>query len=289
MRFLFPFSTIPQGSSVVIYGAGEVGYDFYRQLKTSDYAKLILWVDRQYEWFRKLNLPVDSPSELKSLRYDYIIVTAERKSVFELIYNDLIKLGVAQEKIIWKDDYSVHENIVFSYKDRKIKEEEKAAIKINPLELVNNNRLDIIIRYLYAKDILADSNHAISRNLYLKFVKEQWEDQEPTDNFISAYFSEYTIKRGSRAFDSSFIDLVMSIKQNGFYKEQFVPIDRKGRLINGAHRVAAALACKVDIWCVKYPFEGLYYKCDKSSLEKMNFTIDEIELVIAELNSLILH
>ena len=280
MRFLFPLSIVPKGSKIIIYGAGEVGYNFYRQIRTSKYAQLVAWVDRQYEWFRMLNLPVDPPKKIEAVEFDYIIVTAERRAVFDSICKDLSEMGIVQERIIWQDDYTVHENIVYSYKDRNLEEESRRAVQISPLKFIRDDRLDIVIRYLYAKDIHDGENDQTHRNLYHKFVDRQWNGQEPTENYISAYFSEYSIKRGTEAFDSSFISLVQSIKKEGFDRKYFVPVDRKGRLINGAHRIAAALACGVDVWCLEYPFDGLYYVCDKASLVTMEFSDDEISRIV---------
>lgn len=282
MRFLFPFSIIKKGSRIVLYGAGEVGYDFYRQIKTSGFVELVLWVDRQYEWFRVLNLPVSSPTEIKNTSYDYIVITAERESVYDSICKDLYLNGIKKEQIIWKNDYSIQESIVMSYKDRDLLEEEKKAEKCSALNFINKDRLDIVVRYLYAKDIhnhFSDNTH---RDMYLKFIKEQWNEKEPTENYISAYFSEYTVKYGSAAFDNAFISLIKNMEKNGFDKRHFLPVDRYGRLINGAHRVAAALACKLDVWRLSYPFDGLYYVCDRESLEKMGFSNDEIQIVIDE-------
>ena len=279
MRFLFPFSSIPKGSKIIIYGAGEVGYDFYRQVRTSKYVQLVAWVDKQYEWFRVLNLPVDPPEKIETSQFEYIIVTAERRTVFDSICKDLRDMGVAQDRIIWQDDYTVHENIVFCYKDRNLEKESREAVQRNPLKFIREDRLDIVIRYLYAKDIHEHIEEKTHRNLYLKLIDRQWNGQEPTENYISAYFSEYTIKRGSEAFDSSFIDLVQRIGEEGFDRKYFVPIDRQGRLINGAHRIAAALACEVDAWCLEYPFDGLYYVCDHNSLVTMGFSDDEIRRI----------
>ena len=279
MRFLFPFSIVPKGSRIIIYGAGEAGYDFYRQIKTSGYAELVLWVDRQYEWFRVLNLPVDSPDEIKSADFDYVVVTAERQEVFSSICGDLQEMKIEQERIIWQNDYTVHENRVYSYRDRNLDEECRNAVRVSPFKFIRDDRLDIVIRYLYAKDIHEHIENQIHRDMYKKFIDRQWGGQEPTENYISAYFSEYTVKRGVEAFDSAFADLVKSIEQDGFDRKYFVPVDKKGRLINGAHRIAAAMACEVDAWCLEYPFDGLYYECNERSLENMGFSVYEIGLI----------
>ncbi|MCR5733683.1 MAG: hypothetical protein K6G22_03655 [Lachnospiraceae bacterium] len=286
MRFLFPFSSIQKGSRVAIYGAGEVGYDFYRQLKTSGYAEIVLWVDRQYEWFRRLNLPVDEPAKISSADYDNVIITAENRPVYESIRNDLLKMGVPDNKLVWFDDYTIHENIVLGYEDRDLEEEMKDAVQGDPAIFINEKRLDIVIRYMYALDILRDVKNGYSEGLYRKFIINGCDAKEPTENYISAYFSDYSCKRGIKAFQDSFIRLVHSVNDEGFRRDQFLPVANNMILINGAHRVAAALACKKSIWYVTYPFSGLRYKCDAGTLKELGFTDDEIRTIVECYNNI---
>ena len=43
--YMFPFSKIPQGQRVIIWGKGSIGTQFFKELTTTNYAKKILWVD----------------------------------------------------------------------------------------------------------------------------------------------------------------------------------------------------------------------------------------------------
>ncbi len=286
MRFLFPFSKVPKGSRLVIYGAGEVGYDFYRQLKTTDFASIVLWADRQYEWFRKLNLPVDEPGKIADADFDYVVITAENRPVYESIRNDLLDMGVPDSKLLWFDDYTVHENRVLGYKDRDLEAEMKNALQGDPVMFLNEDRLDIVIRYLYAGEILKGVNNGYGEGLYKRFIIQGSDAKEPTENYISAYFSEYSYKSGIEAFQESFRKLVLSMKDQGFRRDQFLPVTNNGRLINGAHRVAAALACKTSIWYLTYPFNGLRYACDGEKLLEMGFTDEDVKAIKEEYKKL---
>lgn len=286
MRFLFPFLRIPHGSRIVLYGAGEVGYDFFRQIKTSGFVELALWVDRQYEWFRMLNLPVDAPEKMLDMQYDFVLITAERKSVYQSIWKDLNNMGVEDEKIVWQEDYTIHENIVKCYEDRDIQNELKNSVEIDPHCFIHSQRLDIVIRYLYAADLLKGIEEGYHKALYTKFMVSGCNAKEPTENYISAYFSEYALKRGIKAFHDSYIDLVLSMKKRGYLMEHFVPLDSKGRLINGAHRVAAAVACEINVWSVTYPFNGLEYVCDTGTLADIGFMNSEIHYIVDVLHSM---
>lgn len=43
--YMFPFSKIPKGERIVVWGKGSVGTQYYKELTTIDYAERILWVD----------------------------------------------------------------------------------------------------------------------------------------------------------------------------------------------------------------------------------------------------
>lgn len=43
--FLFPFNKVKQGSNVVIWGKGNIGTQYYKQLESLDYASDVRWVD----------------------------------------------------------------------------------------------------------------------------------------------------------------------------------------------------------------------------------------------------
>ena len=58
MVYLFPFEKVKRESRIILYGAGESGYEFYQQLMTSGYCEIMAWVDRQYQWYQFLGLPV---------------------------------------------------------------------------------------------------------------------------------------------------------------------------------------------------------------------------------------
>jgi lipopolysaccharide biosynthesis glycosyltransferase len=65
--YIFPYEKVPAGSRIVIWGAGNVGKSYKKQVDYTSYCQLIKWVDEK-------NTVVDNPEEIKSLEYDYVIV-----------------------------------------------------------------------------------------------------------------------------------------------------------------------------------------------------------------------
>lgn len=100
--FIFPYLRIPYGSKIAIYAAGKVGKAFYSLMQFSHYAKVVLWVDQNYEKL-SLDIPVESPSLLltREKEYEYLIVAIDRKEVAKEILSELNKQGIPKEKIVW--------------------------------------------------------------------------------------------------------------------------------------------------------------------------------------------
>lgn len=99
-QYIFPFERIGQGSRVVLYGAGNVGRSYYRQIKDYEGIKLVGWVDaarrEAYE-----GCSISSPDTLPEWGYDYVVIAVWPEDVAKQIHGSLLSAGVAEEKIIW--------------------------------------------------------------------------------------------------------------------------------------------------------------------------------------------
>lgn len=298
MRTLFPFSEIDKGSRVVLYGAGEAGYDFFRQLSASQYCKIILWVDKQWEWFRSLKLPVDPPEMILSTEYDLIVVTADQKETYESIWKDLTQMGVDENRIFWKEVYYVGYDIVARYDLNRIRKESSDAFLVNPIELFTEDRLDLTVRYIYARELKERLNNSVTsheiyriesqyESWYRRMMMTQNNGSEPTEYFMSAYFSEYSCKSGWKSFRNGFIELLDSMKADGFIKDYFVPVDINGRILNGAHRVAGAAALNLKMWARRYPYRSYGLCFDKDWFYDNGFSKDEVRLIYKEYEKIV--
>jgi len=99
--YQFPEEQIDKGAKIILYGAGDVGRDYYDFIKQGDSYELVLWVDTYYEDLRKEGLPVSEPREILKQEYDYILISMVRRRVAESIREELISQGVPKDKIIW--------------------------------------------------------------------------------------------------------------------------------------------------------------------------------------------
>ena len=97
-----PFEKISFTDRVVLYGAGEIGRLYYQMFQMARAGQIILWIDRQYERLQSQGIPVEGVHALQKKRFDKILIGVKSKSSASVIRNDLIQMGVAEEKIIWE-------------------------------------------------------------------------------------------------------------------------------------------------------------------------------------------
>ena len=104
VRYVYkiPFSDFEIGKKIVLYGAGTVGKDYYRQLLHMEWIEVIVWVDRGLEKECIYNCLVQSPEILREIEFDYVLVAVKEKRIAEEIKRNLCEY-ILEEKILWKE------------------------------------------------------------------------------------------------------------------------------------------------------------------------------------------
>lgn len=102
MQHVFPFSEVRQGSAIVVYGAGLVGYDYYLQIKSIDYCRLLFMVDRNFSGMGDClpDVTIRPPEALLESDYDHVVVAVHTKRSETEIVGRLEQMGVSPEKIV---------------------------------------------------------------------------------------------------------------------------------------------------------------------------------------------
>ncbi len=99
----FPIERLPSGSRIAVYGAGDVGKDFYTQLSDSKRLQVTAWADGNAEALRRRGYPVCDKRELKDAAFDYIIIAVLYRETAEEIGRELLLEGIEKEKLVWVD------------------------------------------------------------------------------------------------------------------------------------------------------------------------------------------
>lgn len=101
--YVFPFDKIDRKSSVILYGAGNVGRILKKQVEATKWCTLTAWADKDYESDAKRASGIISPEQIKKIPSDYILIAVEKEKVAEEICKELINIGIEEEKLIWAD------------------------------------------------------------------------------------------------------------------------------------------------------------------------------------------
>ena len=110
-RWYFHDKRVKKGSSVVLYGAGEVGSDYCRVLSDSKSINLVAWLDNNYVKYRQEGLAVDPPQTIANLEYDWVVVAVLHERVLKAIREALWSYGVPDCKIIWPFKTNIMEQL----------------------------------------------------------------------------------------------------------------------------------------------------------------------------------
>ena len=97
-RYLFPFDKVEKGCRLVLYGAGQVGQTFQRQLEKSSFCEIVCWVDKNYQLYA--DKEIQSIEFIAKVEYDCILIAVYGRETAVAIKDNLIKTGVDASKII---------------------------------------------------------------------------------------------------------------------------------------------------------------------------------------------
>ena len=95
------------GRRVILYGAGNVGKDYYNQLTNYSAINIVKWIDNNFEECKRNGLDVGPVEVLRTYSdYDFILLAIENERVANLIINTLIsEYGIDKEYIRWESPH----------------------------------------------------------------------------------------------------------------------------------------------------------------------------------------
>lgn len=283
IKYLFPYDRVEKDSDIILYAAGNVGKDYYYQISESGYCHIKAWVDKGFESYVASKMPVENPRVIHELRYDYIVVAVANEKRFMSIKEELCSRGVGEHTIVWGRPTSLcTDSGFFIDHDLPIaRDATKMMEELPAKDIISSERMDIIIRYLYARDILAGINPEGHKNLYSRFILTVNGAEEPLGvGTFQDQFTGYSNKKGIKAFTDDFGHLLELMQKEGFYKEKAIPLNREGSLLNGSHRLACALALEKKIWADYYDTSQRQDYWTAERLAKTGFLVsDQIDVM----------
>lgn len=103
---VFPYLNLLDGKKIVLCGAGFIGQNYWNQIQQHRMCEVSLWVDREWQYCRREGNNVSAMDAIQSCEYDYVVIAVFHSETADSIKQDLIHLGVDEQKILWKPPFS---------------------------------------------------------------------------------------------------------------------------------------------------------------------------------------
>lgn len=265
----------------LLIGAGRLGRGLSCKLAQLGKPDICDWVDEKYRFFRLCGLPISSPDALSPDRYEGVIVS----SAFSLgFYNVLCHHYPLEGLPVYvmhgeADAYPDYSWTNPKYTDIPVSD--ASLQQISPQELLRPNRLDIVIRYMACRELMAEQP-ALGVQLYEKLTLSMNGGSEYVQPFTTcSFFSDYEKKNGTAQFVEAFTTLIHSMEKHGFSKKHYIPLSEDGGVINGTHRIAVALALGKTVYVRKFVGYGApFLTFSIAELKKIGYTDQEVDTVL---------
>lgn len=91
---------IPIGKKIILYGAGELGEKYKKQLASRPDIEFLSCIDSLYQSMTREDFLVEPPQNIKNYDFDYIVITIKNKDKAMQIKKELVSQDIKEEKII---------------------------------------------------------------------------------------------------------------------------------------------------------------------------------------------
>lgn len=99
-NWMFPYDKVNKNAEIILYGAGDVGIDYYRQIKYTGYCKVILWVDKKKCGSMIEGCNISSPDNISLETKVLILIAVEDEKIRNNIKEDMTSYGIENNRIL---------------------------------------------------------------------------------------------------------------------------------------------------------------------------------------------
>lgn len=93
-----------EGKRIVIYGAGGVGRDYYKQIRKYNKCEVVAWIDKDISKSTDM-VEILGPEKLPDINYDALVIAVKRQQLMNEIKEELLKKQYisSETEIIWEE------------------------------------------------------------------------------------------------------------------------------------------------------------------------------------------
>lgn len=281
MYYLFPYHLVEKGSKIILYGAGNAGKNFVKQIAITEWCEVIGIIDRNANDRLIRDIEIHTIDWIDNVKFDYIVITQVNDKIQQEVKLELINRGIEEGKIVsfispvmdWDNPNRGYFNQQEEY--RFCKNLAGYLKEIDPQMLVSSKRIDVMVRYLLFKDFMTEINNEEHLSLFSRFTFCR------TGGVENPFYFSGKGKNSVNDFIEQGKELCRDIKVNGFNRENFLPLGIEGLPYDGLHRMAAALAAGEKLWVHQYEDRGIT-ECSMKWFEENGFDFeDQLRIVRA--------
>lgn len=140
---------------------------------------------------------------------------------------------------------------------------------VHPIQLLQSSRIDIAAKYLYLA--FKDVSRQYAEEVYSEHIRCMTK---------GAFIEPLSKKNNLKAFINDFNALYERMRDNGYDKENPIPVDRNYKILDGAHRVTVALQLGIELPVVKIEIDGIYDIYDQYYFEHCGIKQHILENII---------
>lgn len=114
----FPIYSYPEedelnGKKIVLFGAGKIGQNFYKEMAQNTKLEIVSWIDNKVSKETIMEKKIENPQNLLRIEYDYVICAVKKREMAESMGRQLVDMGIAKDKILWREPVNVFEEMIF--------------------------------------------------------------------------------------------------------------------------------------------------------------------------------
>lgn len=99
--YYYPYYGRLRNARIVLYGAGNVGQSYYRQIMQDGECIIAAWVDEDFSKYRAEGFDVCAVDVLRELYFNYVIIALYNEESAMMVKKSLIQYGVPENIILW--------------------------------------------------------------------------------------------------------------------------------------------------------------------------------------------
>lgn len=111
--YSYPDEDELNGKKIVLFGAGEVGQNFYHEMALNRKLEIVSWMDNKVSQEIIMGRKIEDPQNLLRIEYDYVICAVKKREMAESMGRQLVDMGIAKDKILWREPVNVFEKMIF--------------------------------------------------------------------------------------------------------------------------------------------------------------------------------